>query len=75
MHSSKYNDFNNYPLAIKYHNLNMYMKTILFLLLLVLASSRLDVYMPTCATKKFESNINYTLANFGHILYGRTLVG
>lgn len=53
----------------------MYMKTILFLLLLVLASSRLDVYMPTCATKKFESNINYTLANFGHILYGRTLVG
>ena len=62
-------------MAIKYHILNIYMKAMMFILLLMVCESRLDVYMPTCASKEFDANINYTLANFGHILYGRTLVG
>lgn len=31
--------------------------------------------MPECASKQFDEPIKYTLANFGHIPYGRTIVG
>lgn len=43
--------------------------------LLALARSNLIAYMPTCAVQEIKTNIDYTLANFGHILYGRTIVG
>ena len=54
------------------------MKFILILFLVQMftfVESRFDVYMPTCATEKIPNQINYTLANFGHILYGRTIIG
>ena len=48
---------------------------LLFAVLLVFAHTRFEVYMPTCATTQIKEPIKYTLANFGHILYGRTIVG
>ena len=50
------------------------------LLLLVLSTctltfSKFIPYMPVCAVQEIKSEISYTLANFGHILYGRTVVG
>jgi hypothetical protein len=45
------------------------------LTLVVLATSRLEVYMPVCASSKISKPIQYTLANFGHILYGQTIIG
>jgi hypothetical protein len=35
----------------------------------------LQTYMPMCAVNEMPDQINYTLANFGHILYGRTVIG
>lgn len=48
---------------------------VLVLGLMILIESRFEVYMPKCAADKFEKDIEYTLANFGHILYGRSIVG
>lgn len=31
--------------------------------------------MPTCASTEMSQQVNYTLANFGHIPYGRTIIG
>lgn len=45
------------------------------LTLVVLATSKLEVYMPVCASSKISKPIQYTLANFGHILYGQTIIG
>ncbi len=48
--------------------------TLLFFLI-SLALGSLQVYMPQCAVNELPNPINYTLANFGHILYGRTVIG
>lgn len=43
--------------------------------LISLAHSTLSVYMNACAKTEITKDINYTLANFGHIPYGRTIIG
>lgn len=48
---------------------------LLTLTLVYLSMGSLEVYMPVCATTEITQPINYTLANFGHILYGRTIIG
>lgn len=45
------------------------------LFLCALASSSFVPYMPVCAVQEMRTKVDYTLANFGHILYGRTVVG
>jgi hypothetical protein len=52
------------------------LKTILFSFILVMITlSTLQVYMTSCAVTEISNTIDYTLANFGHILYGRTIIG
>ena len=43
--------------------------------MMMVIQGRFEVSMPTCAANKFDKDIQYTLANFGHILYGRSIVG
>ena len=53
----------------------MFKKVILTLAAIVVASANFVPYSPKCAVQKIEKEIPYTLANFGHILYGRSIVG
>lgn len=48
---------------------------LLSFLALTATHSTLQVYMPICAVTEINGLVNYTLANFGHILYGRTTIG
>lgn len=41
----------------------------------ITVNCRFEVYMPVCASEKMAKPLEYTLANFGHILYGQTIVG
>lgn len=51
-------------------------KTFLLLLSITFISqSSLQVYMPICAVNEINGLLNYTLANFGHIHYGATIIG
>lgn len=44
--------------------------------LLITLHANFSVYMPQCAVSEFKDQyINYTLANFGHIPYGSSLIG
>lgn len=43
--------------------------------LIMVSYSTLQVYMPMCAVTEIPGLVNHTLANFGHILYGRTIIG
>jgi hypothetical protein len=43
--------------------------------LLIAAQSNFQVYMPEAAVTEIPNPMNFTLANFGHIPYGRTIVG
>ena len=49
--------------------------SILLFFLISVALGSLQVYMPKCASDELTNSINYTLANFGHIPYGRTIIG
>lgn len=52
------------------------MKTAALILTLVVSlKANFLAYMPLCAVKELKTPIEYTLANFGHILYGQTVVG
>lgn len=48
---------------------------ILVMFLVVSGLGSLNVYMPICAAEKIQESLNYTLANFGHIPYGKTVIG
>ena len=55
------------------------MKTLVYVLfvftILNLSHSSLVIYQPTNFAEKNTEDFNYTIANFGHIPYGKTLVG
>lgn len=44
-------------------------------LLTCLTLSFLQIYGPSCAVSRIPNNIEYTLSNFGEILYGQTILG
>lgn len=49
---------------------------ITFLTLLVASCfGTLEVYSPNSVRETFKESITYTVANFGHIPFGKTLVG
>lgn len=48
---------------------------VIALLLITVGYSALQVYMPMYAVNEVAGLVNYTLANFGHIPYGRTIIG
>lgn len=48
---------------------------ILAAVLLIVSRCELKVYYPSTLSDQFTNGIKYSLANFGHIPYGRTLIG
>jgi hypothetical protein len=51
------------------------LKFLLGFVLVTQALSFLQVYAPSCALSRIPYNIEYTLSNFGEILYGQTILG
>lgn len=41
----------------------------------MVSHSSLQVYMPMCSVTEVPGLLNHTLANFGHIPYGKTIIG
>jgi len=50
-------------------------KFLLGFVLISLTFSLLQVYGPSCAVLRIPNKIEYTLSNFGEILYGQTILG
>jgi hypothetical protein len=50
-------------------------RTVLAISLLTVALATLEVYSPSAVREQFNGTINYTVGNFGHIPFGKTLVG
>lgn len=48
---------------------------VLSLILIMASHSSLQVYMPMCSVTEVPGLLNHTLANFGHIPYGKTIIG
>lgn len=50
-------------------------KTLAVAVLLCIANCSFQVYSPDKAKEEVPGEIHYTVANFGHIPYGSTLIG
>lgn len=65
----------NYKIFKSYSDMKTKQISIVLFFLITVALGSLQVYMPKCASDQLTNSINYTLANFGHIPYGRTIIG
>jgi hypothetical protein len=50
--------------------------SIVLVILLFIGQCELEIYSPSSAKNSFVNNkINYTVANFGHIPFGKNMIG